>query len=269
MAESTIAPARHLSVVLRGAARPGRGDLPVVRGEPDRCPRFAGPRCDRGGCPGARPAPDAAHPRRTGSCPGSAATPTTRTRPSRSPLPAPLDLPGPEVRAEMLRLEMAAKIADLTAEAGAMAADEALAAGATGDLAAARADILAQVDATAAADALVAHDTVPLGETADAAPTATDAATTPTDAASAVHGRGRDRDRRRGRRGVARLILDAPTGLSSGGDRPPSTARTVLSPEHDVRVGRSPAASGDESPLDAARRLVDRPAVGRRRGTGS
>lgn len=100
--------------------------------------------------------------------------------------PGSLDLPGPEVRAEMLRLEMAAKIADLTAEAGAMAADEAMAAGATGDLAAARADILAQVDATAAADALVAHDTVPLGETADAAPTATAAATTPTDAASAV-----------------------------------------------------------------------------------
>ena len=82
--------------------------------------------------------------------------------------PGSLDLPGFEVRREMLRLEMAAKIADLTAEAGAMAADEALAADATGDLAAARADILAEVDATAAADAMVAEDLTPLPDAGDA-----------------------------------------------------------------------------------------------------
>lgn len=90
--------------------------------------------------------------------------------------PGSLDLPGPEVRAEMLRLEMAAKIADLTAEAGAMAADEAIAAGATGDLAAARADILAEVDATAASEALIGEDAVPVTQAADAAAPTTDAA---------------------------------------------------------------------------------------------
>jgi len=89
--------------------------------------------------------------------------------------PGSLDLPGPEVRREMLRLEMAAKIADLTAEAGAMAADEAIAAGATGDLAAARADILAQVDASAATDALIAEDVAAAAEPADAVPEPADA----------------------------------------------------------------------------------------------
>jgi hypothetical protein len=92
------------------------------------------------------------------------------------PPPGSLDLPGPEVRREMLRLEMAAKIADLTAEAGAMAADEAIAAGATGDLAAARADILAEVDATAASEAMVGEDLAPLAD-GDVATSADDATT--------------------------------------------------------------------------------------------
>ena len=65
------------------------------------------------------------------------------------PLPPPgsLDPPGFEVRREMLRLEMAALIADLTAEAGAMAADEAVATGA--DPVAAAAAIQAEIDAAA------------------------------------------------------------------------------------------------------------------------
>jgi hypothetical protein len=63
--------------------------------------------------------------------------------------PGSLDLPPFEVRREMLRLEMAARIADLTAEAGALAAEEADAKGA--DPVAAAAAIQAEIDAAARA----------------------------------------------------------------------------------------------------------------------
>ena len=66
--------------------------------------------------------------------------------------PGSLDLPPFEVRREMLRLEMAARIADLTAEAGALAADEADAKGA--DPVAAAAAIQAEIDAASVAQAL-------------------------------------------------------------------------------------------------------------------
>jgi hypothetical protein len=82
--------------------------------------------------------------------------PTAAQAPPGSLLPPP-----PDVRREILRMEMAAAIADLTAEAGALSADEALAAGDQGDTTTAVADIRAEVDAAAQSDRL-ADDT---GET--------------------------------------------------------------------------------------------------------
>ena len=73
--------------------------------------------------------------------------------------PGSLEPPPFEVRREMLRLEMAAMIADLTAEAGALAADEAVAQGT--DPAAAAAAIQAEVDAAARAEALNADGASP------------------------------------------------------------------------------------------------------------
>ncbi len=70
--------------------------------------------------------------------------------------PGSLDLPPLEVRREMLRLEMAARIADLTAEAGALAADEADAKGA--DPVAAAAAIQAEIDAAARAQSIEVED---------------------------------------------------------------------------------------------------------------
>ena len=70
--------------------------------------------------------------------------------------PGSLDLPPLEVRREMLRIEMAARIADLTAEAEALAADEADAKGA--DPVAAAAAIQAEIDAAARAQSLEVED---------------------------------------------------------------------------------------------------------------
>lgn len=74
--------------------------------------------------------------------------------------PGSLELPPFEVRREMLRLEMAARIADLTAEAGALAADEAAAKGA--DPAAAAAAIQAEIDAAARAQPNEVEDDEPV-----------------------------------------------------------------------------------------------------------
>jgi hypothetical protein len=68
--------------------------------------------------------------------------------------PGSLDLPPFEVRREMLRLEMAARIADLTAEAGALAADQAAANGS--DPVAAAAAIQAEIDAATRAEQILA-----------------------------------------------------------------------------------------------------------------
>ncbi len=78
-----------------------------------------------------------------------------RYRPASRTEPPPL-----EVRREMLRLEMAALAADLTAEAGSLAADEAIEAIERGDEAEARADIRAEIDAVEATEALVEADDV-------------------------------------------------------------------------------------------------------------
>jgi hypothetical protein len=105
------------------------------------------------------------------------------------PIPQPGSLAPPplEVRREMIRLEMAALIADLTAEAGALASEEAVAQGT--DPAAAAAAIQAELDAATKAEALTGT-----GEPAPAAsanePAATAAAPAdgtpdPTDATSA------------------------------------------------------------------------------------
>lgn len=72
--------------------------------------------------------------------------------------PGSLEPPPLEVRREMLRLEMAALAADLTAEAGALAADEAIEAIERGDEAEARADIRAEIDAVEATEALIEAD---------------------------------------------------------------------------------------------------------------
>jgi len=74
--------------------------------------------------------------------------------------PGSLEPPPLEVRREMLRLEMAALAADLTAEAGSLAADEAIEAIERGDEAEARADIRAEIDAVEATEALVEADDV-------------------------------------------------------------------------------------------------------------
>ncbi len=63
--------------------------------------------------------------------------------------PGSLQPPPPDVRREILRMEMAAAIADLTAEAGALSADEAMAASPRGDAATAAAETKAEVDAAA------------------------------------------------------------------------------------------------------------------------
>jgi hypothetical protein len=68
--------------------------------------------------------------------------------------PGSLEPPPFEVRREMLRIEMAALIADLTAEAGAMAADEANAHGS--DPVAAAAAIQAEIDAATRAEQVLA-----------------------------------------------------------------------------------------------------------------
>lgn len=70
--------------------------------------------------------------------------------PEPSAAPGSLAPPPLEVRREMLRLEMDARIADLTAEASAMAAEEALETGARGDPAGAA----VEPDATPAPDPL-------------------------------------------------------------------------------------------------------------------
>ncbi len=84
--------------------------------------------------------------------------------------PGSLEPPPFEVRREMLRLEMAAMIADLTAEAGALAADEAVAQGT--DPAAAAAAIQAEVDASANAEVLNADAASPAEGQPAAAPEA-------------------------------------------------------------------------------------------------
>jgi hypothetical protein len=71
--------------------------------------------------------------------------------------PGSLEPPAADVRREMLRLEMAAMIADLTAEAGALAADEAVARG--DDPVAAAAAVQAEVDAAARSAELEAAPT--------------------------------------------------------------------------------------------------------------
>ncbi|HYM82621.1 MAG TPA: hypothetical protein VEY67_00525 [Candidatus Dormibacteraeota bacterium] len=63
--------------------------------------------------------------------------------------------PEPAVRREMLRLEMEAELASLSAEAESIATDEALEAADEGDQPRADADIKAAMDADAATDALV------------------------------------------------------------------------------------------------------------------
>jgi hypothetical protein len=68
--------------------------------------------------------------------------------------PGSLDPPPFEVRREMLRIEMAALIADLTAEAGAMASDEAAAHGS--DPVAAAAAVQAEIDAVTRAERVLA-----------------------------------------------------------------------------------------------------------------
>jgi len=82
--------------------------------------------------------------------------------------PGSLEPPPAEVRREMLRLEMAAMIADLTAEAGALAADEAVARGS--DPVAAAEAIQAEVDATARSAELEAADAEPAAPALPAAP---------------------------------------------------------------------------------------------------
>jgi hypothetical protein len=69
--------------------------------------------------------------------------------------PGSLEPPPFEVRREMLRIEMAALIADLTAEAGAMASDEAAANGS--DPVAAAAAIQAEIDAVTRAEQVLAE----------------------------------------------------------------------------------------------------------------
>jgi len=90
------------------------------------------------------------------------------------PIPQPGSLAPPplEVRREMIRLEMAALIADLAAEAGSLATEEAVAHGT--DPAAAAAAIQAELDATAKAEVLSASD----------APAASIAAAEPADGTS-------------------------------------------------------------------------------------
>ncbi len=85
--------------------------------------------------------------------------------------PGSLEPPPFEVRREMLRLEMAAMIADLTAEAGALAADEAVAQGT--DPAEAAAAIQAEVDASARAEVLNADGGSPAEGPVTGAPEAT------------------------------------------------------------------------------------------------
>ncbi len=64
--------------------------------------------------------------------------------------------PSPDVRREILRLQMAAQISELSAEAEAMASAEAIAAQASGDTAAAHAAVEAVVEADARTDELIA-----------------------------------------------------------------------------------------------------------------
>lgn len=87
--------------------------------------------------------------------------------------PGSLEPPPFEVRREMLRLEMAAMIADLTAEAGALAADEAVAQGT--DPAAAAAAIQAEVDAASRAEELNTDGAFPAGAAAEAGTSTTEA----------------------------------------------------------------------------------------------
>src|SRR5512135_1238276 len=77
------------------------------------------------------------------------------TEPASPESTAALAPPPPEVRREMLRLQMEAELAQASAEAEAMATDEALAADEKGDQAGAKAAVEAVMDADARTDELV------------------------------------------------------------------------------------------------------------------
>jgi hypothetical protein len=129
--------------------------------------------------------------------------------------PGSLDPPPFEVRREMLRIEMAALIADLTAEAGAMASDEAAAHGS--DPVAAAAAVQAEIDAVTRAEQVLA-------DTAEtAAPVEAPAQAPPTDVVTEVVAKPAG-TRRLGRR------PKPPAALEPAETTPPAEAATPGEP---------------------------------------
>jgi len=128
--------------------------------------------------------------------------------------PGSLDPPPFEVRREMLRIEMAALIADLTAEAGAMAADEANAHGS--DPVAAAAAIQAEIDAATRAEQVLAdagEAVAPVDASPGVAPAAITDEVTPKPARGRRFGRGR-----KPANSTEPAEATAPTGASDVGD---------------------------------------------------